>query len=47
MIFAELLGRIRDLQTEWTEDDIVRITTENSVLKKHVRELERENRRGE
>ncbi|MFJ8943450.1 hypothetical protein ACIRG4_09255 [Streptomyces sp. NPDC102395] len=45
VIFAELLGRIRDLQTEWTEDDIVRITTENSVLKKHVRELEQENRR--
>ncbi|MFF8036297.1 DUF6262 family protein [Streptomyces sp. NPDC016626] len=42
---AELLGQIRDLQTEWTEDDIVRITTENSMLKKRVRELEQENRR--
>ncbi|MFF3062739.1 DUF6262 family protein [Streptomyces sp. NPDC057909] len=42
---AELLGQIRDLQTEWTEDDIVRITTENSTLKKRVRELEQENRR--
>jgi chromosome segregation ATPase len=42
---AELLGQIRDLQTEWSEDDIVRITTENSTLKKRVRELEQENRR--
>ncbi|MEE1943098.1 DUF6262 family protein [Streptomyces sp. TRM 70361] len=42
---AELLGQIRDLRTEWTEDDIVRITTENSMLKKRVRELEQENRR--
>ncbi|MFJ2591273.1 hypothetical protein [Streptomyces sp. NPDC087538] len=42
---AELLGQIRDLQTEWTEDDIVRITTENATLKKRVRELEQENRR--
>jgi len=40
---AELLGQIRDLQTEWTEDDIVRISTENSTLKKRVRELEQEN----
>ncbi|MFI9366757.1 DUF6262 family protein [Kitasatospora sp. NPDC053057] len=42
---AELLGQVRDLQTEWTEDDIVRITTENSILKRRVRELEQENRR--
>ncbi|MEL5960745.1 hypothetical protein AADR41_39355 [Streptomyces sp. CLV115] len=42
---AELLGQVRDLQTEWTEDDIVRITTKNSMLKTRVRELERENRR--
>lgn len=42
---AELLGQIRDLQTEWTEDDIVRITTENATLKKRARELDMENRR--
>ncbi|MFF0630591.1 hypothetical protein [Streptomyces sp. NPDC004296] len=42
---AELLGQIRDLQTEWTEDDIVRITTENAALKKRLRELEQETRR--
>lgn len=41
---AELLGQVRDLQSEWTEEDIVRITTENSGLKRRVRELTGENR---
>jgi hypothetical protein len=27
---GELLGQIRDLQTEWTEETIQRITTENT-----------------
>ncbi|MEU2026807.1 DUF6262 family protein [Streptomyces sp. NPDC016469] len=38
-------GEVLDLQTEWTEDDIVRITTEYAMFKRRVRELEQENRR--
>ncbi|MFF9104799.1 DUF6262 family protein [Streptomyces rubrogriseus] len=36
---AELLGQIRDLQTEWSQEDITRIITDNGALKKQVREL--------
>ncbi|MGM9470158.1 DUF6262 family protein [Streptomyces murinus] len=36
---GELLGYIRDLQAEWTEEAIQRITTENTTLKQRVRQL--------
>ena len=36
---GELLGRIRDLEAEWTQDDVQRITTENTSLKQRVRQL--------
>jgi chromosome segregation ATPase len=39
-----LLGRIRDLEAEWTQDDIERITTENTTLKQRVRQLSTDNR---
>jgi chromosome segregation ATPase len=41
---GELLGRIRDLEAEWTQDDIERITTENTTLKHRVRQLTTDNR---
>lgn len=41
---GELLGRIRDLEAEWTQDDIARITTENTTLKARVRQLSVDNR---
>ncbi|MGF0320522.1 DUF6262 family protein [Nocardia fluminea] len=41
---GELLGRIRDLETEWAEDSIQRITTENTNLKQRVRQLTSDNR---
>jgi chromosome segregation ATPase len=41
---GELLGRIRDLEAEWTQDDIERITTENTTLKQRVRQLSTDNR---
>jgi integrase len=41
---GELLGRIRDLQAEWTEEAIQRITTENTTLKQRVRQLTTDNR---
>lgn len=41
---GELLGQIRDLQDEWTEEAIQRITTENTTLKQRVRQLTSENR---
>jgi hypothetical protein len=39
-----LLGQIRDLQSEWTEEAIQRITTENTTLKQRVRQLTTDNR---
>ncbi|MFJ4967146.1 DUF6262 family protein [Streptomyces sp. NPDC088729] len=39
---GELLGQIRDLQTPWSEADIVRITTENSTLTRRARRAEAE-----
>lgn len=36
---GELLGQIRDLQAEWTEESIHQITTENTTLKQRVRQL--------
>ena len=41
---AELLGQVRDLQTGWTEEDRVRLITENLELKRKVRDLETERR---
>ena len=41
---GELRGRIRDLEAEWTQDAIQRVTTENTTLKQRVRELADENR---
>jgi hypothetical protein len=41
---GELLGQIRDLEAEWTEEAIQRITTENTTLKQRVRQLTQENR---
>lgn len=35
---AELLGQIRDLNTGWTEDDRIRMTTENLALKRATRD---------
>ena len=41
---GELLGQVRDLQAEWTEEAIQRITTENTTLKQRVRQLTTDNR---
>lgn len=41
---GELLGQIRDLEAEWTEEAIQRITTENTTLKQRVRQLIADNR---
>jgi hypothetical protein len=41
---GELLGQVRDLQAEWTEEAVQRITTENTTLKQRVRQLTAENR---
>jgi hypothetical protein len=41
---GELMGHIRDLETEWTDDSIQRIATENTALKQRVRQLTGENR---
>jgi chromosome segregation ATPase len=41
---GELLGQIRDLQAEWTEEAIQRVTTENTTLKQRVRQLTTDNR---
>lgn len=41
---GELLGQIRDLENEWTEQAIQRITTENTTLKQRVRQLSTDNR---
>lgn len=41
---GELLGQIRDLRAEWTEEAIQRITTENTTLKQRVRQLTADNR---
>ena len=41
---GELLGRIRDLEAEWTQDAVERITTENTTLKQRVRRLTTDNR---
>jgi predicted nucleic acid-binding Zn-ribbon protein len=35
---GELLGQIRDLESAWTEEAVLRITTENTTLKQRVRQ---------
>ncbi|MFF9510644.1 hypothetical protein ACF1BU_11695 [Streptomyces sp. NPDC014724] len=42
--FGELLGQISDLQAEWTEEAIQRISVENTALKQRVRQLTTDNR---
>jgi len=41
---GELLGQVRDLQSEWTQEAVQRITTENTTLKQRVRTLTAGNR---
>ncbi|MYV47957.1 DUF6262 family protein [Streptomyces sp. SID2888] len=41
---GELLGQVRDLEAEWTEETIQRITAENTALKQRVRQLTADNR---
>jgi len=41
---GELLGQVRDLEAEWTQEAIQRITTENATLKQRVRTLTTDNR---
>lgn len=41
---GELLGQARDIQAEWTQEAIQRITTENATLKQRVRTLTAGNR---
>jgi len=41
---GEILGRIRDLEAKWTQDDVQRITSENTTLKQRVRQLSTDNR---
>jgi chromosome segregation ATPase len=41
---GELLGQVRDLEAEWTQDAIQRITTDNTTLKQRVRQLTADNR---
>lgn len=39
-----LLGQIRDLEAEWTQEAVQRITTENTTLEQRVRQLTTDNR---
>lgn len=41
---GELLGKIRDLEAEWTQDAVQRVITENTSLKQRVRQLTVEHR---
>ncbi|MFF6833188.1 DUF6262 family protein [Streptomyces sp. NPDC012438] len=41
---GELLGQMRDLEAEWTQEAVQRITTENTTLKQRVRQLTTDNR---
>jgi len=40
---GELHGQIRDLQAEWTQEAVQRVTTENTTLKQRVRQLTQDN----
>ncbi|EFC79692.1 DUF6262 family protein [Parafrankia sp. EUN1f] len=41
---GELLGQVRDLEAERTQEAIQRVTTENTTLKQRVRQLTTDNR---
>jgi chromosome segregation ATPase len=41
---GELLCQLRALEAEWTEEAIMRITTENTTLKQRVRQLSADDR---
>ncbi|MDX6329367.1 MAG: hypothetical protein QOI83_1750, partial [Streptomycetaceae bacterium] len=41
---CELLVQIRDLEAEWTQEAVQRITTENTTLRQRVRKLTTDNR---
>jgi len=41
---GELLGQVRDLEAEWTQEATQRVTTENTTLKQRVRQLTADNR---
>jgi cell division protein FtsL len=41
---GELLGQVRDLEAEWTQEAIQRSTTENTTLKQRVRQLTTDHR---
>ena len=41
---GQLLGQVRDLEAEWIQEAIQRITTENTTLKQRVRQLTTDNR---
>ncbi|MFF0630858.1 DUF6262 family protein [Streptomyces sp. NPDC004296] len=41
---SQLLGQLRDLESEWSEETVQRITTENTTLKQRARQLSAENR---
>jgi Family of unknown function (DUF6262) len=41
---GELLGQVRDLEAEWTQEATQRVTTENTTLKQRVRQLTTDNR---
>ena len=41
---GELMGQVRDLQAEWTQDAIQRVTTENTTLKQRLRQQTQDNR---
>jgi chromosome segregation ATPase len=41
---GQLLGRIRDLEAEWSNETIQRVTSENTNLKQRVRQLTGDNR---
>lgn len=41
---GELMGNIRDLEQQWSAEDIQRINTENTTLKQRVRQLTQDNR---
>jgi hypothetical protein len=36
---GELLGQVRDLEAEWTEEAVQRITSENATLRQRVRQV--------
>ncbi|WP_050800068.1 hypothetical protein [Streptomyces himastatinicus] len=42
---AELLGQIAELQQDWTDADVVRITTANVALRREISALTNDNER--